>query len=114
MLIGFQVGQERRNIRWILRQRNNQNVGSYLNLHLEVGLEVGEEGEEDGEREREDLGDRGDAVLGQRHTQVLLDGVDKHLVGAEDRPCPLEHRQQQLQRHHFGAQLMRPEERGRE
>lgn len=113
MLIGFQVGQERRNIRWILRQRNNQNVGSYLNLHLEVGLEVGEEGEEDGEREREDLGDRGDAVLGQRHTQVLLDGVDEHLVGLEDGPRVLQDGQQQLEGQHLGAQLVRSTETNR-
>lgn len=75
---------------------------------------MGEQGEEDGEGELKHLGHRGHPVLGEGHTQVLLDGIDKHLVGAEDRPCPLEHRQQQLQRHHFGAQLMRPEERGRE
>lgn len=85
----------------------------YLDLHLEVGLEVGEEGEEDGQREREDLGDRGDAVLGQRHTQVLLDGVDEHLVGLEDGPSVLQDGQQQLEGQHLGAQLMGPGRRPR-
>lgn len=78
-----------------------------------MSLEVGEEGEEDGEREREDLGDRGDAVLGQRHTQVLLDGVDEHLVGLEDGPRVLQDGQQQLEGQHLGAQLVRSTETNR-
>ena len=57
---------------------------TYLNLHLEMLFEVGEEREEDCERQLEDIGDGGDAVLGERHAQVLLDGVDEHLIGAED------------------------------
>lgn len=61
-----------------------ENCSGYLDLHLEVGFEVGQECEEDGQREFEDLGDGGDAVFGQRHAKVLLDGVDEHLVGLED------------------------------
>lgn len=62
-----------------------------------MGFEVGQECEEDGQGELEDLGDGGDAVFGQRHTQVLLDGVDEHLVGLEDGPCILQDGEQQLQ-----------------
>lgn len=80
----------------------------HLNLHLEMSFEVGQQGEEDGQRELKDFGDGGDAVFGQCHTQVLLNGVDEHLVGLEDGPCVLQDGQQQLQREHLGAQLMGP------
>lgn len=80
----------------------------YLDLHLEVDFEVGEQGEEDGQGELEDLGHGGDSVLGERHAQVLFDGVDKHLVRAEDGARTLQDGEQQLQRHHLRAQLMRP------
>lgn len=69
----------------------------YLNLHLEVGLEVGQKCEENGQGEFEDLRHRRDAVFGQRNAQVLLDGVDEHLVGLEDGPSVLQDGQQQLQ-----------------
>ena len=82
--------------------------GTHLDLHLEVGLEVGQQREEDGQRQLEDLGHRGDAVLGQRHAQVLLDGVDEHLVGLEDGAGVLQDGQQQLQGQHLGAQLVGP------
>lgn len=78
----------------------------YLNLHLQVNLEVGQQGEEDGQRELKHLGHGGDAVFGQCHAQVLLDGVDEHLVGAEHGPGALQHREQQLQRDDLGAQLV--------
>ena len=90
------------------RTHNESRQFQYLDLHLEVSLEVGEEGEEDGERELEDLGDRGAAVLRQRHTQVLLDGVDEHLVGLEDGPSILQYGQEQLEGQHLGAQLVGP------
>jgi hypothetical protein len=80
----------------------------YLDLHLEVGLEVGEESEEDGERELKDFRDRGDTVLRQCHTQVLLDGVDEHLVGLEDGPSILQYGQEQLEGQYLGAQLVGP------
>lgn len=60
-------------------------------------FEVGEQGEEDGEGELEHLRHGGDPVLGQRHTQVLLDGVDEHLIGLEDGPGILQDRQEKLQ-----------------
>ena len=42
--------------------------------------EVLQEGEEKGERELENLGNSGNAVLGQRHAKVLLDRADEHIV----------------------------------
>lgn len=63
-----------------------------------MGFEVGQQREEDGERQLEDLGDGRDAVLGERHAQILLDGVDEHLVGLENGPRILQDGQQQLQR----------------
>lgn len=83
-----------------------QNCTRYLDLHLEVGFEVGQERQEDGQGELEDLGDGGDAILGQRDAKVLLDGVDEHLIGLEDGACVLQDGEQQLQREHFGAQLV--------
>ena len=64
-------------------------------------LEVRQQGEEDGQRQLEDFGYGGDAVLGQCHAQVLLDGVDEHLVGLEDRPGVLQDGEQQLQGEHL-------------
>lgn len=78
----------------------------YLDLHLQVNLEVGQQGEKDGQRELKHLGHGGDAVFGQSHAQVLLDGVDEHLVGAEHGPGALQHREQQLQGDDLGAQLV--------
>lgn len=78
-----------------------------------MGLEVGQQREEDGERKLEDLGDGRHAVLGKRHTQVLLDGVDEHLVGFEDGPGVLQDGQQQLQRQHLRPQLVGPVWQGR-
>lgn len=75
-----------------------------------MDLEVGEQGEEDSQRELKDLRHRGDAIFGQRHAQILFDGVDKHLVCAEHRPGALQHRQQQLQGDNLGPQLMGPAE----
>ena len=69
-------------------------------------LEVREESEEYCEGEFEDLRYGGDAVLGQRHAQILLDGIDEHLVGFEDRSGILQDREQQLQRQDLGSQLM--------
>lgn len=83
----------------------------HLDLHLQVDFEVRQQREEDGQRQLKNLGHRRDAVLGERHAQVLLDGVNEHLVRAEDGPGALQHRQQQLQRHNLGAQLVRPAER---
>lgn len=81
----------------------------YLNLHLEVGLEVGKEREEDGERELKDLRHRGDSVLGQGHTQVLLDGVNEHFIGLENGPGILQDGQQQLEGQDLRSQLVGPE-----
>lgn len=78
----------------------------YLNLHLQVDLEVGQQGEEDGQWELKDLRHRGDAVFGQRHAQILFDGVDEHLMGAKHWPGALQHREQQLQGDNLGPQLM--------
>ena len=69
---------------------------TYLNLHFEMLFEVGQECEEDGEGEFKHLRHRTDPVLGQRHTQVLFDGVNKHLVRLEDGAGILQDRQQQL------------------
>lgn len=80
----------------------------YLNLHLQVDFEVGKQGEEDGQWEFEDLRYRGDAIFGQCHTQILLDGIHKHLVGAKHWPGALQHGEQQLQGDNLGPQLMRP------
>lgn len=60
-------------------------------------LEVGEQSEENGQRKLKDLRHRGDAVFGQGHTQVLLDGIDKHLICLEDGPGVLQDGQQQLE-----------------
>lgn len=84
----------------------------YLDLHLEVRLEVGEQSEENGERELKDLGHGGDAILGQGHAQVLLDGVDEHLVSLEDGPGVLQDGQQQLEGQDLRSQLMGPEVEG--
>ncbi len=81
----------------------------YLDLHLEVRLEVGEQSEENGEWELEDLRHRRDAVLGQRHAQILLDSVDEHLVSLEDGPGVLQDGQEQLQGQDLRSQLMGPE-----
>lgn len=75
-------------------------------------LEVGEQSEEDGEREFEDLRHGGDAVLGQGHTQVLLDGVDEHLVSLEDGPSVLQDGEEQLEGQDLRSQLMGPEASG--
>lgn len=75
-------------------------------MHLEMCLEVGQEGEEDGQRQLEHLRDGGDAVFRQRYAQVLLDGVDEHLVGFEDGPSVLQDGQEKLQREDLGPQLM--------
>lgn len=75
-------------------------------------LEVGEQREEDGEGEFKDLRHRGDAVLGQGHAQVLLDGVDEHLVGLEDGPGVLQDGQEQLEGQDLRTQLVGPEVHG--
>ena len=79
----------------------------HLDLFLEVLFEVGQQGEEDGQAELEHLRHRGRPVLGERHAQVLLDGRDEHVVGGEHVTGRLQDRQQQLQRQHLGAQLVR-------
>lgn len=84
-------------------------VFCYLNLHLEVRLEVGEQGEEDGEGEFEDLRHGGDSILGQGHAQVLLNGVDEHLIGLEDGPGVLQDGQEQLEGQDLRPQLVGPE-----
>lgn len=81
----------------------------YLDLHLQVNLEVGQQGEEDGERQLKDFWHRRDAVFGQRHAQILLDGVDEHLMGPKHGAGALQHGQQQLQGHDLRAQLVGPE-----
>lgn len=78
----------------------------YLNLHLEMRLEVGEQSEENGQREFEDLRHRGDSILRQGHTQILLYGVDEHLIGLEDGPSILQNGQQQLEGQDLRSQLM--------
>lgn len=83
---------------------------NYLDLHLEVRLEVGEQSEENGKWEFKDLRHRGHAVLGQGHTQVLLDGVDEHLIGLEDGPGVLQDGQQQLEGQDLRSQLVGSEE----
>lgn len=72
-------------------------------------LEVGEQSEENGERKFEDLRHGGDTVLGQGHAQVLLDGVDEHLISLEDGPGVLQDGQEQLQGQDLRSQLMGPE-----
>lgn len=73
-----------------------------------MGLEVGQQRKEDGERELKDFRDGRDAVLGQRHTQVLLDGVNEHLIGLEDGACILQDGQEQLKGQDLRAELVRP------
>lgn len=68
---------------------------------------MGQQGEEDGQRELKDLRHGGDAIFGQRHAQILFDGVDKHLMGAKHRPGALQHGEQQLQGDDLGPQLVR-------
>ena len=51
----------------------------HLNLHLKMSLEGGEEREEGGEGQLKHLWYTGYTILGQGHTQILLDGCDKHL-----------------------------------
>lgn len=75
-------------------------------MHLEMRLEVGQEGEENGQRQLEHFGDGGDAVFRQRYAQVLLDGVDEHLIGFEDGPSILQDGQEELQREDLGPQLV--------
>lgn len=72
-------------------------------------LEVGEQSEENGEWEFEDLRHRGDSIFGQGHTQVLLDGIDEHLIGLEDGPGILQDGQEQLEGQDLGSQLVGPE-----
>lgn len=71
-------------------------------------LEVGQQSEENGERELEDFRHGGDAVLGERHAQVLLDGVDEHLVGFEDGPGVLQDGQEELEGQDLRPQLVGP------
>lgn len=85
----------------------------YLNLHLEVCLEVGKQSEEDGEGELEDFGHRGHPVLGQSHTQVLLDGVDEHLVCLENWTSILQDGEEQLEGQDLRPQLVGPDARRR-
>lgn len=75
-------------------------------MHLEMCLEVGQKGEEDGQRQLEHFGDGGDTVFRQRYAQVLLDGVDEHLIGFEDGPSVLQDGQEELQREDLGPQLV--------
>lgn len=75
-------------------------------MHLEMRLEVGQEGEKDGQRQLEHFGDGGDAVFRQCYAQVLLDGVDEHLVSFEDGPSVLQDGQEELQREDLGPQLV--------
>lgn len=69
---------------------------------------MGQQGEEDRQRQLEDLRHRGNTVFGQRHAQVLLDGIGKHFVSAEDWAGTLQQGKQQLQGDNLGAQLMGP------
>lgn len=72
-------------------------------------LEAVEEGEEDGQRQLKDLRHRTDPVLGQGHAEVLLDGVDEHVVGAKDWARVLQDGEKQLQGQDFAAEFVRPE-----
>ena len=58
---------------------------SHLDLHFEMFPEVLQESEEKGERELENLRNSGNAVLGQRHAKVLLNGADEHVVRLKER-----------------------------
>lgn len=70
---------------------------------------MGEQGKEDGKRQFKYFRHRGDPVFRERHTQVLFDGVHKHLMGSKQRSSTLQHWEQQLQGNHLWAQLMGPE-----
>lgn len=85
----------------------------YLDLHLKVHFEVGEQGKEDGKRQFKYFRHRGDTVFRERHTQVLFDGVHKHLMGSKHRSSTLQHWEQQLQGNNLRAQLMGPERKDR-
>ena len=82
----------------------------YLYLHLQVHFKVWKKSKKNSERELKDIRHWRDAVLGQRHTEVLLDCVDEHLVSPEDRAGVLQHGQEELQGDHLGAQLVGPGE----
>ena len=58
-------------------------VGSNLNLYLEMMFEVSEECDEDSEGQFKHFVFRTRSVLTQSHAQVLFDGVDEQLIGAE-------------------------------
>lgn len=81
----------------------------YLNLHLEMNLKVGQQGQEDGQRELKNLRHRGNAIFGQRHAEILLDGVGKHIMSTEHWAGTLQQRKQQLKGNNLRPQLMGPE-----
>ena len=49
-------------------------------------------------------------ILGESYTQVLLDGIDKHVIGAEHRASILEDGQEKLEGQDLAAKLMGSEE----
>ena len=80
----------------------------YLYLHLQMHFKVWKKSEKNSERELKDIRHWGDAVLGQRHAEVLLDRGDEHLMSPEDRAGVLQHGQEELQGDHLGTQLVGP------
>ena len=93
------------------KKTQKQSIWSpYLYLHLQVHFKVWKKSKKNSERELKDIRHWRDAVLGQRHTEVLLDCVDEHLVSPEDWAGVLQHGQEELQGDHLGAQLVGPGE----
>ena len=84
------------------------NWSPYLYLHLQMHFKVWKKSEKNSERELKDIRHWGDAVLGQRHAEVLLDRGDEHLMSPEDRAGVLQHGQEELQGDHLGTQLVGP------
>lgn len=80
---------------------------TYLYLHFEMSFEVGEQCHKYGEWEMKDLRDGRHTILAESHTQVLFDGRDEGLIGAENTARILDNWQQHLQRQNLGPKLMR-------
>lgn len=55
------------------------------------------------------FGDGRDAILAEGDTEVLLDGSDEGVIGAEHLASILHYGKQHLQREDLGPQFMRPE-----
>lgn len=55
-----------------------------------------QEGKENGQREFKHLWYSTNAILGEGHAQVLLDGIDEHLISSEDWPSVLEDGEEKL------------------